>query len=80
MQKCKQIIITTGFWKHIRDDSLQKFDAEKGYSCVYLGDLGELDEMKDTGLFEHGGVANHPGDLGMQRIAERIYQVIAEQF
>jgi hypothetical protein len=25
-------------------------------------------------LFWHEGVANHPGDLGMQRIAERVLE------
>jgi len=79
IQNCKKIIVTTGFWKHEGDVSLQKFAKENGYLYVYLGDLGELDEMKAIGLFEHGGVANHPGDLGMQTIAERIYQVIVDQ-
>lgn len=29
-------------------------------------------------LFEHSGVANHPGDLGMQAIAERVCKKIDE--
>ena len=28
------------------------------------------------GLFEHNGVAHHPGDLGMKEIAERVYSAM----
>ena len=71
-EKKAKIIFTTGFWRHPGDNALREFAKENGYPCIELGDLGEMDEMKAIGLFEHRGVANHPGDLGMQAIAERI--------
>ena len=67
-----KFIITTGFWRHPFDGALSEFACKMGYPCVTLGDLGENDAMKAKGLFEHGGVANHPGDLGMRTIADRI--------
>ena len=72
--KNAKIIMTTGFWKHPGDDAIIEYAKENNLPCVELGDLGELDEMKAVGLFEHDGVANHPGDLGMKKIAERIFE------
>ena len=71
-----KVILTTGFWKHPGDESIKEYAAENDLPVVYLGDLGEDDEMKAIGLFEHKGVANHPGDLGMEKIAERIFTEI----
>lgn len=71
--KNTKLIITTGFWKHPGDDFLREYAAEKGMPLVELGDLGEQAEMKAIGLFEHSGVANHPGDKGMAAIADRIF-------
>ena len=72
-----KVLVTTSFWKHKGDESLRQFAAENGYPLVELGDLGELDEMKAVGLFEHTGVAAHPGDLGMEKISERIFDGIS---
>ena len=71
-----KIIITTGFWKHIADGAIREYAHKNKYPLVELNDLGEDDKMKAIGLFEHEGVANHPGDLGMERIAERIFNVL----
>ena len=66
--------LTVGFAGMHQD--FPDFAAERGAPCVELGDLGENEQMKAIGLFEHKGVANHPGDLGMQKIAERILEKI----
>lgn len=71
------IILTTGFWKHPGDGAIMELAKECGYKCAYLGELGEQDCMKAIGLFEHSGVANHPGDLGMKAIADEIEKCIA---
>ena len=70
------VILTTGFWHHPGDDAIRSYGEEHELPVVKLGDLGEDDRMKAIGLFEHSGVANHPGDLGMQMIAERIFEVM----
>ena len=72
-----RVIVTTGFWHHPGDGTLCAYAEKHGWPCVALGDLGEDDAMKAVGLFAHNGVANHPGDLGMQRIAERILTALS---
>ena len=49
---------------------------QEGYRFVALKDLGIDEKMTAKGLFEHGGVAGHPGDLGMEHIAERILEAV----
>lgn len=71
-----KIILTTGFWHHVGDDIIKEYATETQYSLVELGDLGEDDRYKAIGLFEHSGVANHPNDLGMKEIANRILACI----
>lgn len=71
-------IITTSFWHHLLDPQIRAYAEEKGYPLVELGDLGEEDEMKAIGLFEHSGVANHPGDRGMELIAKRVFDAVKQ--
>lgn len=68
-----KVVITGMFWRDERLETAMKAVAEKrGYSFVSIEDLGDRDDMKAIGLFEHYGVSIHPGDLGMKNIAERI--------
>lgn len=69
-----KIILTTSFWKHAADSVIAQVAKENDWPLVVLNDLGEKDEMKAIGLFEHHGVENHPGDLGMKTIADRIFK------
>ena len=73
-----KIILTTGFWKHPGDAAIVEYGKENGLPVIKLGDLGEDNAMKAIGLFEHGGVANHPGDLGMEKIAQRIFSELKQ--
>ena len=66
------VILTTSFWGHPADEAIRSLAKERGYPLCELSDLGKLPEMKAYGLFEHPGVAAHPGDLGMKTIANRI--------
>ena len=68
-----KIVMTTGFWHHPGDEFIIKHAKENNLPIALLGDLGDDDKMMAKGLFEHSGVAMHPGDLGMENIAARIF-------
>ena len=71
-----KVILTTGFWRHPGDNAILAYGKEQSIPVIVLGDLGDDDDMKAIGLFKHTGVANHPGDIGMKQIAERIFPFI----
>lgn len=70
-----KVIITTSFWPAGPiDEAIRKVAKKRDYQLVELGFLGVQDEMKALGLFEHKGVAAHPGDAGMAAIANAIWE------
>ncbi len=71
-----KIILTTSFWEHPGDATIERIGEKHGWPVAYLGDLGEDDSMKAVGLFKDGGVAAHPGDKGMAAIADRIWKLL----
>ncbi len=72
------LVLTSSFWIHPADEIIEKVATENGLPYVYLGDLGERDDMMAIGLYENAGVARHPGDLGMKTIAERIFEALRQ--
>ena len=72
-----RVIFTTCFWRHgVVDEAIRAVAKKRGMPLVELGDLGDDARYMAVGLFEHSGVAMHPGDLGMAMIAERIYKAL----
>ena len=68
-----QVIVTTSFWQaECVDADIRLVAAQRGLPVVELGHLGKNDARKAVGLFEHSGVAAHPGDAGMAAIAAAI--------
>ena len=74
-----KIIFTTNFWiKESVDNAVIEVASEYGKEAHDLGMLGENPEMKAIGLFAHSGVAAHPGDKGMQAIADVIWEELKD--
>lgn len=68
-----KVVLRSPFWKNaLKAECTAKAAAEVGAVYVDVGSLGSSAENKAIGLFSHAGVANHPGDLGMRRIADLI--------
>ena len=67
------VVMRSPFWKNaVKADCTAKAAKEVGAIYVDAGPLGEKEENMAIGLFEHQGVARHPGDLGMRRLADLI--------
>ena len=75
-----KVIVTDSFWRNdARDGIIKEIAEEEGYVFCQIHDLEEDEANMAIGLFEHRGVAKHPSDLGMERIAERISACVLDK-
>ena len=71
--KRPRVVMRSPFWRNaVKADCTEK--AAKGAGAIYVdaGPLGGQEANMAIGLFGHKGVARHPGDLGMRRLADLI--------
>lgn len=71
--KRPKIVMRSPFWHNpVKAECTANAAADVGAVYVDAGPLGFRKENKAIGRFKHKGVANHPGDLGMRRLADLI--------
>lgn len=69
------IIVRSSFWANAaKDEALKQACSEVGGTFVDISKLGkdEKNFARSERPYKHAGVANHPGDRGMQAIADAI--------
>lgn len=72
-----EIIVTDNFWNiEVLNKIFKEVSDENGYTFCSISDLEQDERTMAKGLFEHEGVAVHPGDYGMECIAKRILKKI----
>lgn len=74
-----KIVRTSTFYGgELRNAAIQDYVKRVGAYYLDISDIRENPENLAIGLFEHNGVAHHPGDKGMQVLAERFLTCINE--
>ena len=73
------VFCTGAFWSAPDVDAMiQKAAEAQGAVFLSLTHL-QQDRFRAIGLFEHAGVAGHPGDAGMEAIADTIFAAMEKQ-
>lgn len=74
-----RLVVTDEFWQYSPVDKLFFGQCRKhGGQFITLSDLGYEDKYKAIGMTNHNGINQHPNDLGMKLIAERIFEGISK--
>ena len=72
-----KIIFTTCFWPNLGlDGDIEAIAKER--NCPFISVVYTDEKMMALGQFEHAGVAGHPSDLGMEMIADKIFNCMKE--
>lgn len=73
------VIVRSSFWADAaKDEALKEASESVGGVFVEIGALGrdEANYARSERKIEHAGVAAHPGDKGMQAIADALWKAI----
>jgi hypothetical protein len=75
-----KVILTTPFWTNLGvNQNFLTLSEKNKWPLIPLHDLGLANENMALERFENISVGSHPGDLGMERIATRIWTVLANE-
>lgn len=75
-----KVILTTPFWTNLGvNQNFLALSEKNKWPLIPLNDLGLANENMALERFENFSVGRHPGDLGMERIATRIWTVLANE-
>jgi hypothetical protein len=78
----RTVIVRSSFWADATKDGIMKQACkDAGGTYVDIGALGKDDKnfARSERQIEHAGVANHPGDRGMQAIADAIWTALHDR-
>lgn len=72
-----KVVLTNLFWnKAVLNKIIKEVADDNNYIFCDISDLEKDEKTMAIGLFEHKGIAVHPGDYGMKCIADRILDSI----
>lgn len=72
-----KVIVTSSFFgNEVKNAAIREYAEEENAHFVYISDISEKKENLAIGQFWHEGVQIHPGDKGMQCMAERYIKAI----
>ena len=75
-----KVILTTPFWANPGvNQNYSALSVKYKWPLIPLHDLSLANENMALERFENISVGSHPGDLGMDRIATRIWTVLANE-
>lgn len=75
--KAAIVICTNSFWSNTNiNHQIKMVSDENSYIFVDIGDLFEDKKNAAIDKFEHEGVGVHPSDIGMEKIAGRIWNKV----
>ena len=78
-ETCNNVFMTSLFWRYDNLDlAISRVAKELNVPLIPLTDLGDSRENMAFDQYGETIYSTHPGDLGMQRIADRIINVLKE--